>query len=94
MTEEIKKKLEERLVVLHPGELLRYHFMDPWDMDIPSLAAYLRCTRDSAVRLVRGERDITSEDARHLAVIFGTSEEFWLNLQRDYDQRMKSGGDT
>ena len=83
-----------RLRVKHPGELLHEHFMYPRRMSTRELAAHLGKDPQYTMRLLRGARALTSEDAYDLAKTFGTSKEFWLNLQRDYDLRMKSGGDT
>ncbi|WP_419606780.1 HigA family addiction module antitoxin [Thiolapillus sp.] len=88
------RKDAESLRVKHPGELLREHFMYPRRMTTRELAAHLGKDIQSTMRLLRGERDITSGDAYDLATTFGTSKEFWLNLQRDYDLRMKNAPTT
>ena len=85
---------ELRLAVKPPGELLQEHFMYPRRMSTRELATHLEKDLRYTMRLLRGARVLTSDDAHDLAELFGTSKEFWLNLQRDYDLRMKSGGDT
>ncbi len=85
---------ELRLAVKPPGELLQEHFMYPRRMSTRELATHLEKDLRYTMRLLRGARVLTSDDAHDLAELFGTSEAFWLNLQRDYDLRMKSGGDT
>ncbi|WP_419638335.1 HigA family addiction module antitoxin [Thiolapillus sp.] len=85
---------ELRLEVKHPGELLREYYMKPRGMSTDELAAHLEKSPEYTRRLLQGRRDITRIDADHLAYTFETSKEYWLNLQRDYDLRMKSGGDT
>ena len=82
------------LEVKHPGDLLQEYFMEPCSMTIAELAAHLGRSPQYTRRLLQGQCDITLIDAYHLAYTFETSKEFWLNLQRDYDLRMKSGGDT
>ena len=82
------------LEIKHPGVLLREHFMEPRSMTTVGLAAHLGESPEYAKRLLQGQRDITTKDACYLAEALGTSKEFWLNLQRDYDLRMKSDGDT
>ena len=85
---------ELRLAVKPPGELLQEHFMYPRRMSTRELATHLEKDLRYTMRLLRGARVLTSDDAHDLAELFGTSKEYWLNLQRDYDFRMKSGGDT
>ncbi|WP_419639774.1 HigA family addiction module antitoxin [Thiolapillus sp.] len=85
---------ELRLEVTHPGVLLREYYMKPRSMSTAELAAHLGKSLEYTKRLLGGHRSITSEDAYDLAYTFETSKEYWLNLQRDYDFRMKSGGDT
>ena len=80
--------------VKHPGELLREHYMKPRSMSADKLAVHLGESLEYTRRLLQGQRDITPAVAYHLAYTFETSKEFWLNLQRGYDLRMKSGGDT
>ncbi|WP_419651741.1 HigA family addiction module antitoxin [Thiolapillus sp.] len=82
------------LEVKHPGELLQEHFMKPRLMSTVELAAKLAASIWYTRLLLKGKRALFSEEAQDLAETFGTSKEFWLNLQRDYDLRMKSGGDT
>ncbi|WP_419625006.1 HigA family addiction module antitoxin [Thiolapillus sp.] len=85
---------ELRLEVKHPGELLREYYMKPRGMSADGLAVHLRESLKYTRRLLQGQCDITPIVADHLAYTFETSKEYWLNLQRDYDLRMKSGGDT
>ena len=85
---------ELRLEVKHPGELLREYYMEPRGMSTAELADHLEKSPEYTRRLLQGRRDITRIDAYHLASTFETSKEFWLNLQRDYDLRMKNGPTT
>ena len=70
---------------IHPGEQLREEFLRPLN-----LTAY-RLARDLAVPVTRIQailaerRAITGDTALRLARYFGTTAEFWLNLQRDFD---------
>ena len=83
-----------RLEVKHPGELLREYYMKPRDMSTAELADLLGKSPEYTRCLLQGQCDITPTVAYYLAYTFETSKEYWLNLQRDYDLRMKSGGDT
>ena len=85
---------ELRFEVKHPGVLLRKYYMEPHGMSTVELAAHLGRSQQYTRHLLQGQCDITLTDAYHLAYTFETSKEFWLNLQRDYNLRMKSGGDT
>ena len=85
---------ELRLEVKHPGELLREYYMEPRGMSTVELAAHLGISPQYTRHLLQGQCDITLTDAYHLAYTFGTSKEYWLNLQRDYDLRMKNGSTT
>src|ERR671927_295622 len=70
---------------IHPGEVLREEFLSPL-----SISQY-RLAKDTSVpprrinEIVRGTRAITADTALRLARYFGTSEQFWLNLQAEYD---------
>ena len=83
-----------RLEVKHPGVLLREYYMKPRSMSTAELAAHLGKSLEYTKRLLGGHRSITSEDAYDLAYTFETSKEYWLNLQRDYNLRMKNGPTT
>lgn len=80
--------------VKHPGVWLREFFVEPRGMSTAELAAHLGRSPEYTRRLLQGQCDITPIVAYYLAYTFETSKEYWLNLQRDYDLRMKSGGDT
>ena len=85
---------ELRLEVKHPGELLREYYMKPRGMSTAELADHLGESLENTRLLLEGHRSITLTDAYHLASTFETSKEYWLNLQRDYDLRMKNGPTT
>jgi addiction module HigA family antidote len=66
---------------VHPGEILREEFLDPMGISAYRLAIELRVSAPSVNDIVREKRGITPEMAARLAKYFGTSEQFWLNLQ-------------
>ena len=74
-----------RRVTTHPGEVLGEDFLKPLGMSANALAIALRvpATRISAV--LKGERSVTADTALRLARFFGTSAEFWINLQAMHD---------
>ncbi len=69
---------------VHPGEILREEFLSPMDLTPYALAAALNVPRTRIERLVREEVDLTVDTALRLARYFGTTPEFWLNLQTAY----------
>jgi addiction module HigA family antidote len=72
----------------HPGETILEDFVKPLDMSVNRLAKGLGITAARLNEIVRGERGITADTALRLARYFGTSAEFWLGLQLEYDLRV------
>src|ERR1700692_3275326 len=66
---------------VHPGEILREGFLEPMGTSAYRLAVELRVSPPTVNDMVREKRGITPEMAARLAQYFGTSEQFWLNLQ-------------
>ncbi|MBV9014094.1 MAG: HigA family addiction module antidote protein [Alphaproteobacteria bacterium] len=71
----------------HPGEVLREEFMKPLNLSANALALALRVPATRIGDIIRTEkpRAVTADTAIRLARYFGTSPEFWLNLQSAYD---------
>jgi addiction module HigA family antidote len=71
----------------HPGEVLREEFMKPLGLSANALALALRvpATRIGDILRTEKRRAVTADTAIRLARYFGTSPEFWLNLQSAYD---------
>jgi addiction module HigA family antidote len=72
----------------HPGETIREDYLVPLEMSVNRLAVALAIGASRLNEIVRGNRGITADTALRLARFFGTSAEFWLNLQSLYDLRM------
>jgi len=66
---------------VHPGEILREEFLEPMGISAYRLAVELHVSAPTVNDIVREKREITPEMAARLAKYFGTSEQFWLNLQ-------------
>lgn len=66
---------------VHPGEILREEFLEPMGISAYKLSVELRVSPPTVNDIVREKRGITPEMAARLAKYFGTSEQFWLNLQ-------------
>jgi addiction module HigA family antidote len=72
----------------HPGEIIHEDYLVPLGMSVNRLAQGLGVGATRLNEVVRGKRGITADTALRLARYFGTSPEFWLNLQSLYDLRM------
>jgi addiction module HigA family antidote len=72
----------------HPGETLKEDYLVPIGMSVNRLAEALGIGASRLNEIVRGRRGITADTALRLARCFGTSAEFWLNLQLLYDLRV------
>jgi addiction module HigA family antidote len=66
---------------VHPGEMLREEFLKPKGISAYRLSVDLGVSAPTVNDIVREKRGITPEMAARLARYFGTSEQFWLNLQ-------------
>jgi antitoxin HigA-1 len=71
----------------HPGETIREDYLVPLGMSVNRLSEALGVGATRLNEIVRGKRGITADTALRLARYFGTSAEFWLNLQSLYDLR-------
>lgn len=70
---------------IHPGETLREDFLKPLGLSANRLALELRVPVTRVNDVVRGRRTITADTALRLARYFGTTPQFWMNLQANYD---------
>ena len=74
-----------RLKNIHPGEILLEEFLVPMDISQNALARGLAVPPRRINEIVLGKRAISADTALRLARYFGTSEQFWMGLQSDYD---------
>lgn len=72
-------------VTTHPGEVLLEEFLKPLGMSVNALAIALRVPATRVGAIVKGERSVTADTALRLARFFGTSAEFWINMQAMHD---------
>ncbi len=70
---------------IHPGEILREEFLAEFGMTPYALAKAIGVPRTRVERIVREETAVTTDTAMRLARFFGTSAEFWLNLQTRFE---------
>ena len=76
---------QERLRNPHPGDMLREEYLPAAGISAYRLAKATGLTPTRISQILRRKRGITAETALRLGRFFGTSAEFWLGLQRDYD---------
>ncbi|MDE2978333.1 MAG: HigA family addiction module antitoxin [Acidobacteriota bacterium] len=74
-----------RLDPVHPGEVLKHDFMEPFALSAASLAKAIGVTPTRIREIVRGRRGITAETALRLARFFNTDARSWMNLQHRYE---------
>jgi addiction module HigA family antidote len=76
-----------RPLAIHPGEHLAEELKE-LQMSAAALARHLKVPTNRITQILNGDRDITADTALRLAHFFGTSAEFWVNLQSLYDLRI------
>ena len=76
---------ENRLMPIHPGEVLAEEFLTPMGLSQNKLAMDIHVPARRINEIVQGKRRITADTALRLARYFGMSPQFWLGLQMDYD---------
>jgi antitoxin HigA-1 len=70
---------------IHPGEILREEFLKPMSISAYALAKRLRVPPPRINDIILERRGITADTALRLSRFFGTTEQFWLNLQDAYE---------
>ncbi len=76
---------ENRLNPVHPGEVLLEDFLKPMDLSQNRLGLDIGVHPRRINEIVLQKRRITADTALRLAKYFGTSPQFWLGIQTDYD---------
>jgi addiction module HigA family antidote len=69
----------------HPGEILREDYLKPLGLSVSEVARGLGVARKTLSALVNERAGVSSSMAYRLARAFGTSPEFWTNLQTHHD---------
>ena len=75
----------KRLQNIHPGEVLDEEFLKPLHLSAYRLAKETRIPQTRISEIVKKRRRITADTALRFSKFFGTSPQFWLGLQNDYD---------
>jgi addiction module HigA family antidote len=76
---------KSKLHPVHPGEILMEEFLKPMELSQNRLALNIGVPPRRINEIVLGKRRISAETALRLARYFGTSPQFWLGLQADFD---------
>ena len=75
----------ERLPNIHPGQILLEEFMMPYNLTQNRLAKDLGISPRRINEIVHGKRTVTADTALRLSCYFGTSAQFWMGLQDDFE---------
>ncbi|MFC5420011.1 HigA family addiction module antitoxin [Bosea eneae] len=70
---------------MHPGEMLREEFLKPLGLSPGRVARACGIPRTRIERIAAEKIGVTGDSALRLARFFGTSPEFWMNLQSRYE---------
>jgi addiction module HigA family antidote len=82
------KTIKNKMRPIHPGEILREEFLAPLGFSAHALAMELKVPAPRINDIVRERRAITPDTALRLSRYFGTTAQFWLNLQTGYDLKI------
>lgn len=75
----------EKITNIHPGEILREEFLIPYKITAYRLSKDIKIPQTRISQILMGKRRISANTALRLSIYFGTSAQFWLGLQNDYD---------
>ena len=95
--EERKNGIRKMLAIarpVHPGEVLREEFLGPLGLSAGAVAKAVEVPRTRIERLRDEQTGVTADTALRLAAYFGTTPDFWLNLQAAYDLATAKKGFT
>lgn len=79
-----------KLAPVHPGEVLMEDFIVPLGITQHRLAVAIAVPPRRINEIVHGQRRITADTALRLARYFGTSAQFWINLQSHHDLEIEA----
>jgi antitoxin HigA-1 len=77
--------IPENRIPIHPGEVLQEEFLRPLGVTQVAFSNHLGIPTQRVNEIVRGKRGVSAETAWLLAEALGTTPQFWLNLQTNYD---------
>lgn len=71
-----------------PGAILLHDFMEPMQLNANSLARAIHVPANRVTAILAASRGITADTALRLSRYFGTTPQFWMNLQSNYDLKV------
>ena len=77
--------MSKKIPPTHPGEVLLEDIMKPLGLTANKVAMAMRVPLTRVTEIVSHQRAVTADTALRLARCFGTTAQFWLNLQAKYD---------
>ncbi|MBZ0170583.1 XRE family transcriptional regulator [Candidatus Methylomirabilis lanthanidiphila] len=81
----VTRRLPGHRAPTHPGEMLLEEFLKPLGVSQSAFAIRLGISFPRLNEIVRGKRAVTPDTALRLGRVLGTSADFWLGLQQDWD---------
>lgn len=79
---------DDEFAPITPGEILKEEFLDGYRLSQAQLARAIGISPNRIADIVNNRRRITADTAIRLALYFGNSPEFWINLQAYYDLKI------
>ncbi|MGI9570954.1 MAG: HigA family addiction module antitoxin [Desulfobulbia bacterium] len=70
---------------IHPGEVLQEEFMEPLGISANKLAHRIDVPTNRITAIIKGQRGVSGDTALRLSKVFGTTPEFWINIQGYYE---------
>jgi antitoxin HigA-1 len=77
--------IPENRIPTHPGEILIEEFLRPMEMTQVAFADHIGVPIQRVNEIIKGKRGVTPETAWLFSQAFGTTPQFWLNLQTSHD---------
>lgn len=81
--------MDDKIEPIHPGEILIEDFLIPMNISAYKLAKAIFIDQTRISEIIKGKRSITIDTALRFAKFFGTTPEFWINIQTQYDMEKK-----
>jgi len=85
ISEEVLPLIERKKSPSHPGEILKFLFLDELNITITDFAKAIEVSRKAISAIVNQRKSVTPEMALRFSKALGTSVDIWLNLQKNYD---------
>jgi len=80
--------MAQRLSPIPPGEILLEEFLEPLKISQNKLARDIDVPVGRVNEIIKGKRAVSTDTALRLGIYFGTTPEFWVNLQSRYDLKL------